>query len=1079
MKKITAVAVLLVLCAYGRLQGQNNLLHGRVIDIKTGAPIAGAAITLQHTKKIYLTATDGSFIITLNAPVDTILITHISYRLKQVPVSLLHDGLLVTLDEQEARIDDVVVSTGYQEIPKERATGSFVNVDKTLLDKRVAPDIISKLDGITSGLLFSKGVPGRGTELGIRGQSTLFANAEPLIVVDNFPFEGDINAINPNDVASVTVLKDAAAASIWGVRAGNGVIVITTKKGSYNRPLQVSVNANVSVGEKPDLFYDPQFLASPAFIDMENFLFNQGFYDADLAATDYRPYSPAVNLLFQARQGLIAQADADAQLSSLKRIDIRNEYARYFYRNPVHQQYSLSLQGGSEKAAYYFSAGYDGNTGAALGADDNRITLHTYDVFRPVKKLELSAGIDYSISKTHTDNTLSQLSMGGPQGKNIYPYAALADAAGNPLPVVKDYTLAFTAQAESNGFLNWQFYPLQELRNGYNTGTSSMYQSRITAGLRYEWLPGLTADIKYQFEKGTGNGSNLANALSYQARNEVNMFSVVSPEGEVLSRVVPEGGILDLSNSLLTAQNIRSQLNYNKIFTRHTITVLAGFEARQAENESNWNRLYGYNDALATFTQVDPTNYYTVYPTGYSYKITTAQNISSTLSRFQSYYANAAYTYNNRYTLSASGRMDASNYFGVAANKKHVPLWSAGFKWDASKEPFYHAGWLPLLQLRVTYGVSGNLNTNITALTTARYNNSAVYTGLPYLTITNPPNKDLGWEKTAMVNAGIDFSTANNVITATIEYYHKKGFNLIGDNALAPSTGFINLNTFTNTVKGNYAGMKGGGWDIQLTTKNADGQFKWTTRLIFSYTTDKVTHYDGSSQPSDLVYYGAGANGMVIPNEGKPVYGVYGFRWAGLDAETGDPLGYIADTTSKDYAALTYPASATGITYGGAARPVFFGGMLNSFSWKGFSLWANISYKLGYYFRRSSINYYNLFYYYNGHKDYEKRWQQKGDEQKTQVPSMIYPADYTRDIFYNNSAVLIEKGDYIRLQDISLSYNFSNSLLQRWHIASLQVYAYINNVGLLWTANKQGIDPDYPSGIPPSRTYAIGFRTNF
>lgn len=1075
---LTGIVLLLLQCkAY--TQTINKTITGSIVDINNYSPIADATITVKHSAKTVVTNNEGSFSIVITAVPDTLVISHISYKTKRVTVTANTTTILIKLDEAVNAMQDVVVSTGYENIPKERATGSFVTIDRELLNKRVSTDIISKLDGIASGLVFSKGVPNRNAELIIRGQSTLFANAQPLIVVDNFPYEGDINTINPNDVANITILKDAAAASIWGVRAGNGVIVITTKKSVYNRPLQVSLNTNVTVSEKPDLFYDPRFLSSPGFTDMESLLFKNGFYDADFSATDYRPVSPVVDLLHKAQQGIITMQDADAQINAFKNIDIRNELSKYFYRHPVSQQYSVGLQGGSAKASYYFSAGYDNDASASLGSNNSRITLHTSDVFTPVRNLEITTGIDYVISNANSDNTLSQINLGGPTGKNIYPYALFADASGNALPIVKDYSPSFVQQATANGFLNWQFYPLTEVHNGYNRNVSSSFETRVSANIKYTIAPGLNAEVKYQFEKSTGNSTNLANTLSYYARNLVNTFSDVSADGKVQFTIIPQGGVLDASNNALTAHNLRGQLNYNKGWNKHVITALAGAEMRQVTNDGDGDRLYGYNDALATFIPVDPTQYYTTYPTGNSYKISTSQNISSALDRFRSWFANAAYTYNGKYTVSASGRIDASNYFGVDANKKNVPLWSTGVKWDIDKEAFYNSNALPSLKLRITYGFNGNLDRNVTALTTAQYSSSDPYTGLPFLTIVNPPNKNLQWEKTGMLNMGADFAIVNNIITGTVEYYRKKGTDIIGDNALAPSTGFINLNFYTNTIKGNYASIKGNGWDVQLTTKNFDRRFKWSTRFLFSYNTDKVTHYGGSNPPTQLVSYGSGANGFVIPNEGKPVYGIYSFKWAGLDGATGDPQGYINDTISKNYTALTSPATVKDIQYNGPARPVFFGGVMNTFSWKHFTLFVNISYKLDYYFRRTSINYYNLFNFYQGNKDYYARWQNKGDEKTTQVPSLVYPANYSRDIFYTNSAVLVEKGGNIRLQDINLSYDINERLVRRWHISNFQLYVYINNVGILWRANKEGLDPDYPLAIPAERSYAIGIRTNF
>jgi len=1053
-------------------------VHGKVVNEK-GEPVEGASIKVKGSDKGTSTDTNGEFILTGIDANGILVISGVNIETMEVKLSGKTDmGNIVT----KVRVgvgEDVVVSTGYQNIPKERATGSFVTVNMNQFNNEVAPDVISKLEGITSGLVFFKGVPNRPNEINIRGQSTLFSNTQPLIVVDNFPYDGDINTINPNDVESITVLKDAAAASIWGVRAGNGVIVITTKKGKFNEPLQVSFNSNITVGEKPDLFYDFRFINSSDFIDLESFLFSKGFYDNDFSAASQPPLSPAVDILHMQQLGIISAGEAQSELNSLKGVDVRDQLQKYFYRPAVNVQNSISLQGGSEKANYFFSAGYDNDLGNLIGNSNNRVTLHSYNIFEPLKRLEISVSLDYIPSVSVNDNNVSQIYLGGPQGYGMLPYTILADAKGNAIPITRDYNTAFVSQAPANGFLNWQFNPLDELRNHDNTSTSKSYETRILSSVKYDLLKGLSGKMTFQYEKALTNGQSLSSADSYTARNMVNMFSNVSSTGQFVSYVVPPGGILDQSYNELTSYSIRGQLNYNNNWKKNNIDGIAGAEVRQMTTESSSNRLYGYNDDLATFSLVDPTQYFPTYPSGMYFPISTNQSIGATTDRFRSWFANVAYSYSGRYTISASGRIDGSNYFGVAANKKNVPLWSTGFKWDIDKENFYAVNWLPSLKARITYGYNGNLDKNVTAYTTGVYQGADPFTNQPYLNITNPPNKDLQWEKTAMLNIGVDFAFVKNVVRGTLEYYAKKGTDIIGENELAPSTGFLDNNTSTNDAMGNYANMKGHGWDIQLYTKNINRKFKWSSQLLFSYTTDVVTYYGGTLVPWSLVSFGGGASGYVVPQEGKPVFGVYSLRWAGLDPQTGDPRGYVDGTISEDYSSLTNPVKFSDIQYNGPARPKYYGSFGNTFSYKQLSLFINITYKLDYYFRRFSVNYYNLINYYSQDKDYSLRWQKPGDEKTTQVPSFVYPANNSRDIFYGSSSVLVEKGDHARVQDISLGYDIDKSTCHWLPLKHVKLYAYINNVDIIWRANDHDLDPDAPFGIPSPRTYAIGLRVDF
>jgi hypothetical protein len=308
-----------------------------------------------------------------------------------------------------------------------------------------------------------------------------------------------------------------------------------------------------------------------------------------------------------------------------------------------------------------------------------------------------------------------------------------------------------------------------------------------------------------------------------------------------------------------------------------------------------------------------------------------------------------------------------------------------------------------------------------------------------------------------------------DIISGSVEYFRKRGIDLIGDASFAPSTGITML-------RGNYANMKGNGFDVVFNSKNIDKKFKWSTTLLFSHITDKVTHYDVKLPAYQLL---SGDKG-TWPLEGRPVYGVYSLRWAGLDPETGDPQGYLDHGVSKDYATLNFPDSITDLVYNGPVHPTCFGGLTNSFSYKHFSLIVNISYKLGYYFRRSSINYYALFNSNYGNKDFIERWQKPGDEKNTDVPSLPSTPDDARDNFYAHSEVLIEKGDHVRLQDIALSYDLDKRIWKKMSFSHVQFYLYANNIGIIWRANNFHLDPDYPTGgIPPSRSFAAGIRVNF
>jgi len=1053
-------------------------VRGRVVNEK-GEPVEGVTVSVKGSKKFTITNANGEFSLATVDPEAVLVFTSVNMETFEYGVSGKEE-LVVNLKTKVTALGEVTVSvnTGYQELSKERATGSFAQPDRQIFENRVSTDILSRLEGITSGVGFNKNGSLNRTEIKVRGQSTIFANSQPLIVVDNFPYEGDISNINPNDVEDVVILKDAAAASIWGVRAGNGVIVITTKRAKFNQPLKIQLNTNVTVSNKPDLFYDRNFLPASDFIDVEKTLFSRGYYDADLNNTITRqPVSPVVEILAKVRANQISQAEADAQINALRNLDVRNELSKYFYHRAVNQQYAISLNGGSAKANYFFSAGYDKNQSNLIKNGLERLTLNTLNTFLPINNLEVTAGINYTQSVADIDNTVLRIATGGlSKFYNIYPYAQFRDASGNNLSIVKDFRAPFIQTAEANGFLNWQFYPLNELGKADNQRKST--DIRIITGLKYTILKGFTAEVKYQNEKQAFLSQEYNPLGSYFTNSLINKFASVAANGTVIKNNsnirpfnIPIGGIFDESATNMYAHSVRGQLSFSNTWNKHSINAIAGFEAREITTDDNSFRIYGYDKDLTTYKVVNYDSTYKNYPGGSS-KIPNGMDIKGALNRFRSFYSNAAYTFDNRYIFSASARIDGSNYFGVRTNQKSTPLWSVGAKWNIDKEAFYNLSWLPALKLRATYGFNGNLDNTISAITTFSYSSSpASLTNATYANLVDVPNVELRWEKTAMLNLGIDFELKKKIVSGSLEYFSKKGVDMIGDAPFAPSTGITQL-------RGNFTNMKGHGFDVQLTVRNINRSLKWVTTFLASYATDKVTRYDIDSKAVNFLS-NDGYSATIYPIVGRPVYGIYSYRWGGLDPATGDPRGYVNDTLSKTYTMLVNPTNAADMVYNGPARPVMFGGLSNTFSYKGFSLSVNISYKLKYFIRRSSINYLALFNSWKGNADFLNRWQKPGDEASTNIPSMPASANTSRENFYLYSEALVERGDHIRLQDMSLRYDFDKAV-GRHSAYHMQIYFYANNLGIIWRANTKGIDPDYPTGgIVVPKSFSFGVRASF
>lgn len=1050
----------------GFLMAQQKL-RGTVSDIKSGEPLPGTTVRLMRSHMVTTTDKDGKFELSLAGVADSLIVSFVGYQAASIAVS--NDGKLVTilLSPYSHNLDAIVVSTGYQQLPKERATGSFDQIDNRLFNRSVSTDVLSHLDGVASSVLFDKRNNGVNS-ISVRGLSTLTSLiSTPLIVVDNFPYDGDINNINPNDVESITVLKDAAAASIWGTRAGNGVIVITTKKGKYNRGLQVSVSSNVTVSAKPDLFSVP--VISPAdFIDLEQYLFSKGFYDAPIGNHfTYPVLSPVVELLNGERNGSISSGAADLQISLLKQHDVRTDFERYVYRNAVNQQHSISISGGSDKTNYNVSVGYDNNLQSLVGNSYDRLTVRDVHHFRLSRNLDIQAGIQYTKSNTVTDSQGGYGSINSGGGFGLYPYAQLADGNGNPLPIVRDHRASWADTAGQGKLLNWRYSPLAEIKLADNRLQNE--DILLNTGLNYKFLSVFSAELKYQYENGSADGSNNYSPATYFTRNLVNTFTQAGSGG--ITYPIPIGSIVDQQTGRLVSHDIRGQLNYNQNLGRSGIDALIGGELSQRSNDLVLIRTYGYN---AENLSVQPVDQVTDFPSygnvAGSSRIPFPNSYSGLLNRTVSLYGNAAYSYLSRYTLSVSGRRDANNLFGVETNHKWVPLWSAGGSWVLSGEPFYHWALIPYLKLRATFGYSGNINNSIPAIATIRYQNVLPFnslTGLPFAVISNYPNPNLQWEKTAMTNVGVDFALAGNRVSGSVEYYYKNSEDLIGQ---VPADPTIGAGGFLNT---NSADLKTHGWDVVLNSINIRGAFEWNSNVLFSVNRNRVSKY--LFTPANFNSF-INSGTITSPLVGAPAESIVSYRWAGLDPANGNPVVYLNGVKSEDYSAIVSGLDKNDLVVSGSAVPQLFGSFRNNWSYKGVSLSLNISYRFDYYFRRNATSYSSLFSNWVGYNDYAKRWQQPGDELHTNVPSLVYPADENRDAVYDYSTATVEKGDNIRLQDIRLSYVFSGIKLSGSPIRAFEVFAYANNLGIIWRANKLGLDPDYGSGLPDPRSISLGFK---
>jgi TonB-linked SusC/RagA family outer membrane protein len=1084
-----------------------------VVKGAQGQPLAGISVSVKGYSMGAVTNAQGQFNVTGHAG-DILVLSGIGYYTKEIKISsgeVFNISMLVKTMSLDTA--SVTFSTGYQNIPKERATGSFEIITKEQLQHSTDPNLLRRLEGITTSIDFRNDLRPTNssnpnakksplTDLTIRGKNTLNYSTENnsgqvLVVIDGIASPYSIDKVNPNDVESITILKDAAAASIWGSRAANGVIVVKTKKGAYNRPVQVTFNSNINVTKKVDLYYN-KTMSIPDFIDAQMLQFNTAgrpLPEINISQLyGQEPVSPVAEIMDAWKnKNTLTEAQALAQINALRGNDIRRDYTDYFLRNAVTQSYSLAVDGGSKVINYRFSGGYDKTINNTKNSGVDRFAFGYNTSARPVKNLELQANISYNLQRNNDQAAENRIT--GATDATFYPYTRLKNNTSIP----KTYRPGLVDLMEStygDKLLSFRYSPLEDINEGYNKVRSQ--NINLNLGANYRLFESLSFQLTYNYNTGRDEDNTLYRQNSFYMRNLINYYttSPYSTDPETYEdvpdfvRSLPLGGLYQTNLTKSSNQTARGQINFDKTFhDKHQLSAIAGIDIAQTYSIIKADQYYGYNErTLENAANID---YSKLVPilfaedfNGYNgeYIPKVARSFTDAKIRTFSYYANAAYTYDRRYTLSASTRKDLSSEFGQGTNKKGTPYFSVGAGWNISNETFFHPTVFSQLKLRTTFGYNGNVNPLVIArpiITYINYGNN----GVPYAATPlsgSVSNSLLRPEKTGIFNLGIDYTLKGEKVSGSVEYYNKNTKDLLANGALDPSTGY------TNAIY-NTGNLRGYGIDMTLNSLNLQkGLFRWNSNFLFSYNKVKVSKlYAASANTAGSVV----SNSSGSYNEGYDLSRVFGYKWTGLDPLTGDPRGYVNKETvsisnssegSANYRAIQN-APVADAHYFGSAVPVFYGSFRNTLTYGSFSVSANLLYKFGYYIRRplSQVVKYSDLFTARGTlqgAEYANRWQKAGDEKTTNVPSAVVTSnDQSRDNFYYYSDINVIKGDHIRLQEINLSYIPS---LKIKALKNLRIYANVNNLGILWKANKQGVDPevfDYP--IPKS--YSLGFSANF
>ncbi len=1044
---------------------RRKLLKGVIID-DTGAPLPGVTVQNKATGTFSASDFDGRYSIEAKEG-DLLLFSSIGMTAYET-VAGKKDVLNITMKPDVISLEDVVV-TGYQTISKERAAGSYAVVTNEKIGKKLQTNVMDRLEGMVVGMSMYKGTPV------IRGVSTIYAEKSPLYVVDGVPFEGDIEILNPNDITNVSVLKDATAASIYGARSTNGVIVITTKTGSTGK-LNVNYNGSVSVTPLPDRGYS-NLMSSSEFIDYQMYMFEKGVGASTKPKNRYA-INEVYRLLFARRDGEITESDFNAGINTLRGLDRYDQIKKEFVNSVrLQHQHNLSFSGGSDFYKYSFSLNYQGSNPYDKGKYSDRLGFNVKNNFNLTKWLKVDLGIIGSDAGYDYNDGLSGFSF---MDKGDASYYMLRDAGGSPVRWEKGKNPAEIERLKSIGLFDEAYYPVNEL-DKIRKSSKSQYLN-VNLGARVKILESLNAEVRYQTERTWGYSKDYWTKDSWNVKSMINNAAQINNDGSVKYNI-PVGGQVRELNSNNKSYTLRAQINYSHLFAgKHDVKILFGAERRKITSEQNGHYRFGYDDYNLSFKYINEAEllsgiYNTQSLNGF-YRLSVSQPANTSRDdRYVSFYGNASYMFNNRLGLNASIRMDQSNLFGTDPKYQYRPLWSAGANYVIFKDG--DIKWLDRLSARATYGINGNVYKKSGPYIIAEISNwPNDETNETQGTITSPPNSALRWEKTKTLNLGVDFDLLSHRLSGSIDFYNKKTSDMLGYRSADPTFGWSKLLV-------NYATMMNSGIEVTLESRNIlKKDFIWSTNVLFSYNNNKIK----SLENSDKSVF-SHIRGLQV-REGDPFNSLYSIRYAGLD-ENGLPLAYKADGTVVN---STGKLGTEDLVYSGSYNPPFNAAMTNTFNYKGLELSFMFVYYGGHVMRDVAAGYYpNSSRPHEGVTSNLDRihmnfWKHPGDE-KDPDKSPAYKPGARMNITYLWRAAdkHIQKADYIKLRDVSLSYSLPKTFVSKAGLSGVRLTFQAQNLWR-WSANKNNLDPEvwassnteYISrGTAIPATFIFGVNLNF
>ncbi|NML38979.1 SusC/RagA family TonB-linked outer membrane protein [Chitinophaga sp. G-6-1-13] len=1062
-------------------------INGTVRDEK-GLPLIGVTVKIKGTNGGTISNEQGAWYIQAADDATTLVFSFIGYSNHEEPING-RTVINVVLRQQDKSMSEIVV-TGYQKVERRSLTSSITSLKTENLKTINQPNIDKLLQGQVPGMVVmsTSGAPGAMPQIRIRGTSTLSGNTQPLWVVDGIILDDPINAsvddimtnrnliasgiggINVEDIESINVLKDAAATAIYGTKAANGVIVLTSKKGTAGKT-RINFSSFATVGMRPKI-EDAYMMNSKERTGVNLEMMRRGVLTATSPrAGDYGTATDFERALIDVHDHKMSWADFEKRVNQLEQVN--TNWFEYLFRNSFTHRQNLNISGGNEKTTFYLSGSYMDEQATAL---QTGMKTYTGSV-KVYTKLHPTLRVGGMLDLNRRDNSSF---FATDSRENPFEWAIYTTRAQNAYDEKGQYNYLYY-----NGIK----YNFLENRD-YGWRNSQNFSIRGTVDIEWKPINSLIFGSLFSFTNQNTTDEDVSTENSYFVKSR--QRDVTNIVNSVAVPLWKEGGYRKGRNNNNKSLTLRNQVSFMPVLNaNHRFDVMAGQEIRTSKYEDEMTEIYGYvhDRGRQQMPQFD-----LMKQMGRPY-----WSESLNQSAAVSYFGTTGYTYKNRYTVSFNARTDGSNRFGLRTNQLFQPLWAVGANYQMKEEDFFaNKDWLSYLTLRASYGSQGNVASQAYSDLVATIGKPDLANTDNYLVIDAPRNPNLKWEKNYTANVALEIGLWKRRVMATVEWYHKKGVDLLGSKRVSQVSGF-------STLQVNWASMKNTGLEFSLSTINIDTKdFRWSTNINAGYNKNEVL--DVYSLPSvDGLTNAQRSNYAASAVVGKPVNGLWSYRYAGLNKD-GRATFY---TAKPGETVLNGMRNINGLVYSGSTMPTVQGGFTNTFSYKRFTLSALFIGSFGNVIRLRNIGSNNTFVFpettQNMSSEWVNRWQKPGDELNTNIPKLesdnsvpgLADASPYNAVMYNNSDLRTVKGDFVRLQNLSLSYDLYNARLRKSGIQNMRFMIQGNNLHVWKNSELKGQDPEATGSVmkydrtsnanvsfgntylPLPRSYSLSFSLQF